>query len=120
MQRMFLLLACLALVGCRSAYYSAWETLGKHKRDLLRDDVKHVRDDQQAAAEQFKDALTRLKEITGFSGGDLEKIYDRLNNDYKVSETKANAVRDRIRKVEQVSGDLFKEWENESATIQTP
>ena len=53
MQRMFLLLACLALVGCRSAYYSAWETLGKHKRDLLRDDVKHVRDDQQAAAEQF-------------------------------------------------------------------
>ena len=120
MQRISLLLVCLALVGCRSTYYSVWEKLGKQKRDLLRDNVQQVRDDQQAAAEQFKDALTRLKEITGFSGGDLEKIYDHLNDDYKRSDTKANAVRDRIRKVEQVAGDLFKEWEDESATIQSP
>ena len=114
------MLLCLLCVGCRSTYYSVWETLGKHKRDLLRDNVEKVRDDQQAAAEQFKDALTRLKELTGFQGGDLEKIYNRLNDDYKRSETKATAVRNRIRDVEQVANDLFKEWEQESASIQNP
>jgi len=117
---MSFLLLCLLLVGCRSTYYSVWETFGKHKRDLLRDNVEQVRDDQQAAAEQFKDALTRLKELTGFKGGDLEKIYDRLNADYKSSEAKAATVRDRIHKVEQVAGDLFKEWEQEIGSIQNP
>jgi hypothetical protein len=120
MQRMSFLLLCLLLVGCRSTYYSVWETFGKHKRDLLRDNVEQVRDDQQAAAEQFKDALTRLKELTGFKGADLEEIYDRLNEDYKRSDAKAATVRDRVRKVEQVAGDLFKEWEQEIGSIQNP
>jgi outer membrane murein-binding lipoprotein Lpp len=120
MQKVVLLVLCLAFVGCRSTYYSVWEKFGKHKRDLLRDNVEQVRDDQQAAAEQFKDALTRLKELTGFKGGDLEKIYDRLNSDYKASEAKASTVRDHIRKVEQVAGDLFKEWEQEIGQIQSP
>ena len=121
MQRVFtVVLVCLVCLGCRSTYYSVWEKLGKHKRDLLRDNVEKVRDDQQAAAEQFKDALTRLKELTGFQGGDLEKIYDRLNDDYKRSDAKATAVRNRIREVEQVASDLFKEWEQETATIQSP
>src|SRR5688572_26797488 len=117
MQRLVLLVLCLAVVGCRSTYYSVWEKFGKHKRDLLRDNVEQVRDDQQAAAEQFKDALTRLKELTGFKGGDLEKIYDRLNTDYKASEAKANTVTERIGKVEQVAADLFKEWEQEIGSI---
>ena len=120
MRTISLLLLCVICVGCRSTYYSVWEKLGKHKRDLLRDNVEEVRDNQQAAAEQFKDALTRLKEITGFQGGDLEKIYNRLNDDYKRSEEKATAVRDRIRKVETVASDLFKEWEQEGASIQNP
>ena len=120
MQRLALLLLCFAVVGCRSTYYSVWEKFGKHKRDLLRDNVEQVRDDQQAAAEQFKDVLTRLKELTGFKGGDLEKIYDRLNADYKASESKAETVRDRIRKVEQVAADLFREWDQEIGTIQNP
>ncbi|HKQ36584.1 MAG TPA: DUF2959 family protein, partial [Verrucomicrobiae bacterium] len=120
MRTISLVLLCLLCVGCRSTYYSVWEKLGKHKRDLLKDNVQKVRDDQQAAAEQFKDALTRLKEITGFQGGDLEKIYDRLNDDYKRSDAKATAVRNRIREVEQVANDLFKEWEQESSTIKSP
>jgi len=120
MQRISFLLLCLLCVGCRSTYYSVWETLGKHKRDLLRDNVEKVRDDQKAAAEQFKDALTRLKELTGFQGGDLEKVYNRLNDDYKRSDSKATAVHNRIRDVERVAGDLFKEWEQESGTIQNP
>lgn len=110
---------CLFCLGCSNVYYSAWEKLGKHKRDLLRDRVEQVRDGQQDAAEQFKDALAQLKELTGFKGGHLEKIYDRLNGEYKQSEAKANAVTDRIRKVEQVAADLFKEWEQEIGSIQS-
>ena len=115
-----LVVALFCVTGCRSTYYSAWETLGKHKRDLLKDNVEKVRDDQQEAAEQFKDALTRLKELYGFQGGDLEKIYNRLNADYERSRDQAETVSDRIRKVEQIASDLFKEWEQEIGSIQSP
>lgn len=110
----------VCLSGCRGAYYSAWEKFGKHKRDLLKDNVEKVRNDQQEAAEQFKDALTRLKELYGFQGGDLEKVYNRLNADYQRSNQQAETVRNRIGKVEQIAGDLFKEWETEIASIQSP
>ena len=65
---------CLALVsGCRSTYYAAWEKFGVYKRDLLKKKVVAARDEQKAAGEQFKDALTRLKELYGYDGGKLEK-----------------------------------------------
>ena len=115
-----LIIALICVTGCRSAYYSAWEKFGKHKRDLLKDNVEKVRNDQQEAAEQFKDALTRLKELYGFQGGDLEKIYNRLNSDYQRSNQQAETVRSRIRNVEQIASDLFKEWETEMASIQSP
>jgi SMC interacting uncharacterized protein involved in chromosome segregation len=112
---------CLLIsTGCRSTYYSAWETLGKHKRDLLKDNVEKVRDDQEAAAEQFKDALTRLRELYQLEGGDLEKTYDRLRADFDRSNSRAEAVRERIRKVEQISADLFSEWAEEAKTITNP
>ncbi len=117
---LLVLLALLCLTGCRSTYYATWEKFGKHKRDLLKDNVQKARDDQQEAAEQFKDALTRLKELYGFKGGDLEKIYNRLNSDYERSRDLAETVRERIRKVEQVSADLFKEWDQEIGSIQSP
>jgi len=84
-RRSILALAFLALwwsSGCQTAYYSTWEKFGKYKRDLLKDRVEEARDDQKKATEQFKDALTRLKEMYGFHGGDLDKTYDRLKSDY--------------------------------------
>jgi len=116
-----LLLAFLVnLTGCRSAYYATWEKLGKEKRDLLKDNVEKVRDNQQAAADQFKDALTRLRELYHFEGGDLEKMYDRLKSEYDRSAARADAVRTRIRKVEQISADLFAEWDKEAQGISNP
>src|SRR3954449_2629000 len=56
----------LGLAGCKGAYYSAWEKVGVYKRDLLKKKIEAARDDQKAAGEQFKDALTRLKEMYGF------------------------------------------------------
>lgn len=114
------LLAIMTATACRSTYYAAWEKLGKYKRDLLKENVQKVRDDQQAATEQFKDALTRLRELYHFEGGDLEKMYNRLKAEYDRSTSRATAVHERIQKVEQISSDLFAEWDKEAQTISNP
>lgn len=106
-------LSLLLLVGCSSAYYSAYEKFGVYKRDLLKKRVLAARDDQKEAGQQFKDALTRIKELYGFQGGDLEKVYDSLKSDYDRSNTKAEDVRKRVKEVESVATDLFAEWEKE-------
>ncbi|MGN6552812.1 MAG: DUF2959 domain-containing protein [Verrucomicrobiota bacterium] len=116
------LLLCAVAVGsgCRSAYYSAYEKFGVYKRDLLKKDVVAARDDQKEASEQFKDALTRLKELYGFSGGNLEKAYNGLQSEYDDCAAKAEDVHKRIRSVETVAGDLFAEWDKEIQEISTP
>lgn len=110
----------LPLVGCKSAYYGTYEKFGVYKRDLLKKRVIAARDDQQQASEQFKDALTKLKEVYGFEGGNLEKAYRELDSEYKQSQDRANAVKKRITDVETVGADLFKEWEQEIKQITTP
>ncbi len=110
----------LHLVGCSSTYYAAYEKFGVYKRDLLKKRVLSARDGQKQAQEQFKDALTRLKEITGFSGGELEKAYNSLKGEYDDCASQAETVHKRIRDVESVASDLFAEWEKENAQIGTP
>ena len=112
-----LLVALIFSIGCRSAVYSTYEKFGIHKRDLLKDAVEAARDDQEEASEQFKDALTRIKELYRFEGGNLEKTYNAPKRDFDRSERKAEDVRDRIDKVEMVAGDLFAEWERELKDI---
>ncbi|MDD3181168.1 MAG: DUF2959 domain-containing protein [Opitutaceae bacterium] len=118
-----LIAVCLVLMGCQSIYYSAWEKLGVEKRELLRKRVVAARDEQKEAGEQFKDAMTRLKEITGFDGGKLEKAYSELKGDFDGCTSRSEAVRKRIKDMETVAEDLFAEWEKEigqysSATLQ--
>ncbi len=112
-----LLLALLLSCGCRSAYYSTMETFGVHKRDLLKKNVVAARDDEKAAGQQFTNALTRLKELYGFQGGDVEKTYNALNREYERSVERANAVHKRVKEVETVAADLFVEWEKEIQQI---
>ncbi len=108
------------LLGCSNVYYAAWEKVGKHKRDLLRDNIEAVQKEQQEAGEQFKDALTRLKELTGFKGGDLEDAYNKLRDDYEKCEKKAEAVKRRIRKIDSIASDLFDEWSSEIDSMSSP
>jgi hypothetical protein len=110
-------ISVLLLAGCRSTYYSTMEKFGVYKRDLLKKKVVAARDDQQAAAEQFKDALTRIKELYAFQGGDLEKVYNSLSKDYDRSRSRAEAVHKRVKDVETVAEDLFVEWEKEIKEI---
>src|SRR4051812_30513420 len=112
-----LVLAVISMTACRSAYYSAWEKFGVYKRDLLKKKVVAARDDQKAASEQFKDALTRMKEMYGFQGGNLEKTYESLKSDYDRCAARAEDVHKRVRDVETVAQDLFSEWEKEIGEI---
>ncbi len=105
-----------ALCGCQSTYYAAWEKLGKHKRDLLRDYVQDASKEQQKAKVEFKDALTRLKEITGFDGGKLEEACRLVEKDHKRCSNRAASIGSRVKDIEDVSAALFKEWEQEITT----
>ena len=133
-QRLTFLTFLLALVviptGCttvgnaaksayRSAYYATVETFGVHKRDILKKKVVQARDEQTEAEEEFKDALTKLKEIYAFDGGNLEKQYKELNSKYESAAERAADVKERIQSIETVADDLFKEWEAELDEIKT-
>lgn len=109
----------LSVAGCSTVYYAAYEKVGIYKRDLLKKSVVAARDDQKQAQEQFKDALTRLKEITKFDGGGAEKAYNSLKSDYDSCSKRADAVHKRVREVETVSSDMFAEWEKENDQITT-
>jgi hypothetical protein len=103
----------LATAGCKSAYYNTWEKLGWAKRDILVDRVKDARDDQEEAKKQFKTTLERFQELTNFQGGDLEAMYKKLNGEYEDSVGAAEDVSKRIKAVESVANDMFKEWQDE-------
>jgi hypothetical protein len=107
------LLLIPALAACQSAYYEAAEKVGYHKRDILVDRVEDSRDAQLDAEEQFQSALEQLSALTNFDGGDLEKMYNRVSDEYEDAEEAAAEVRERIDGVEDVADALFREWEEE-------
>ncbi len=113
--RIFLTLALLSLSACSSMYYSALENVGIPKRELMIHRVEKARDTQEDTKEQFKSALTQFTEVTNFNGGDLEAIYNKLNDEYEDSISQAELVRKRISDIEDVSEALFEEWEEEIA-----
>jgi hypothetical protein len=106
-------IAALSLSACNSVYYAAWEKLGYEKRDLLKSAVKAARGEQKEAGEEFQDALTQLKKLTNYHGGNLETAYNRFKGEYDDCEAQATAVRSQIREVDTVAHDLFREWEKE-------
>jgi len=110
----------LLLVSCTSTYYRALETVGIEKRDILVDRIDDARGAQTDAKEQFSSALEQYRSVIDFDGGDLEKVYDRLNAEYKRSDNRAKAVRERIDRVEKVAEDLFEEWEDEIDAYSDP
>jgi len=108
-----ILLSCLALAACQSAYYGTMEKLGVHKRDILVDRVEKARDSQDEAKEQFASALDRFRHVVGTPDTPLSEKYDTLKEELDRSEEKAAQVRDRIEQVEDVAEALFDEWEEE-------
>ncbi|MCA8897760.1 MAG: DUF2959 domain-containing protein, partial [Hyphomonas sp.] len=94
--------------------------LGYEKRDLLVERVMDVAKSQEAAKEQFADALEAFRSVVSVDGGDLEKEYDKLSAAYDRSDEKAQKVRDRIKDMKGVSRDLFVEWQKELSEYSDP
>jgi hypothetical protein len=107
--------------GCastRKAYYNAWENFGGYaKRERLVDNVKEARQEQVEAKEQFVSTLEEFKSVVNFEGGDLEKVFNKLDKEYQQADKQAAVVRDKITGVKRVSAALFTEWKGEIAEI---
>ena len=112
--RALALVATAALLGgCETAYYSAMESVGIPKRDILASRVVAARDAQQDAKEEITDALTEFGRVVSYEGGDLEARYRKLAAQLQDGEDAAETVRSRIRDVESVAEALFAEWQQE-------
>ncbi|MFV0338333.1 MAG: DUF2959 family protein [Chthoniobacterales bacterium] len=106
----------VGLFGCSTIYDAALGKLGFEKRELLVSRVKGARKAQVAAKEQFSSALDEFLAVTNYQGedaGNLEKIYRRVDAEYKASVKRADAVRSQNDNVERTGRALFKEWNKE-------
>jgi hypothetical protein len=108
------------LTGCQSVYYATMEKFGVEKRDLLKRAVVNARDEQKEAQVEFKDALTRMKEMYGAQGSALESKYGKLKSDLDSCTAQAGDVRKRINDMDKVANDLFVEWEKEIGQFSNP
>ena len=108
-----LIVFALLLSGCHSTYYKAMRTLGKEKRDILVQRIKDAKKDQDQTKQKLQTTMESFQALTGFKGGSLEKSYKRLNSDYESAASQADKLHDKIQSIDQVSNDLFKEWQGE-------
>lgn len=109
----FAIVALVFLAGCQSAYYSAMEKVGVHKRDIMLDRVEDAQTAQQDAQQQFTSALEQLSQLINYDGGDLATQYELVNEQYLASKASAEVVTARIEAIESVADALFDEWSDE-------
>lgn len=116
-------LALVALLpsGCQTVYNTTLEKVfGYEKRELLKKAVTKLRGEQETAKEEFKDAMTRLKELYAFKGGELETVYGKLKGSYDDAVSRADAVHQRIENMEDIAKSMFAEWEKELQQYSNP
>jgi outer membrane murein-binding lipoprotein Lpp len=114
-----MIVAGLAVAGCTSTGIAIREQFGQAKREQLVSRVKEAQTAQENAKEQFATTMEEFKALTGFDGGDLEKVYSKLEREYERSKSRADTVRDRIRSVDAVSNAMFREWRGELAQYES-
>ncbi|MEA9978514.1 MULTISPECIES: DUF2959 domain-containing protein [unclassified Pseudomonas] len=103
----------IALSGCQSAYFAAMDKAGIPKRQMLAGRIEDAREAQKDTSKHLSSALESYRRVVHFDGGDLEKRYDVLNDDYQASVKSADAIHQRIDSVENVANALFDEWNAE-------
>jgi hypothetical protein len=111
--QLFCVISTLMLVSCQSAYYSAMEKVGTHKRDILIDRVEKATSSQEEAKEEFISALEQLSNLIAFDGGELQTQYELSKESYESSHEAAEEVSARIDAIEDVAEALFDEWRDE-------
>lgn len=97
----------------RNFYYTARESIGEHKRDIVVYQVEQACSSLQETRNEFEDALGKFRSLVNVNESALEHKYNLLNRQYQFCRSKSDSVTDRIRAIEEVSHALFAEWENE-------
>jgi hypothetical protein len=117
----FMISTVILLAGCQAAiqdaYFDMWEKIGFEKREILVDRVEDAQESQQEAQQEFASALEEFSTLINFDGGELEDVYNDLNDRYEDSKASAEKVSNHINKVESVADSLFREWEAELLDI---
>jgi Protein of unknown function (DUF2959) len=113
LQKIFTLITPFFSKKFKNAYYTAKESIGEHKRDIMVREVEQVCVDLQHTRDEFEDALTRFKNVVTVNETPLEQRYNLLNRQYQFCRSKSDVVSNRIKAIEGVSEALFLEWENE-------
>lgn len=101
------------IVGCQSAYYSAMEKVGTHKREILIDRIEQTTDSQNDAKEEFISALEQLSTLINFDGKELQQQFELSKEHFESSKEAADKISQKIDDIEHVAGALFDEWQNE-------
>jgi hypothetical protein len=97
----------------RNFYYTARESIGEHKRDIVVYQVEQACASLQETRNEFEDALGKFRTLVNVNESTLEHKYNLLNRQYQFCLAKSDAVSARILAIEEVSHALFAEWENE-------
>ena len=97
----------------RMVYYSARESIGEHKREIVVYQVEQACISLQETRDEFEDALERFKNLVCVNETGLEHKYNLLNRQYQFCCSKSDAVSNRIRAIQEISEALFVEWESE-------
>ncbi|MGZ5045098.1 MAG: DUF2959 domain-containing protein [Methylobacter sp.] len=97
----------------RTFIYSARESIGEHKRDIVVAHVEQACVGLRETKNEFEDALEKFKTLVCVNETALDHKYNLLNRQYQFCCAKSDSVSNRIRAIEQVSDALFKEWESE-------
>ncbi|MFA5260764.1 MAG: DUF2959 family protein [Candidatus Omnitrophota bacterium] len=107
--------------GCQTVYNTTMEKVfGYEKRQLLTKAVASLRKDEQKAQQEFKDAMTQLKELYGFQGDKLEDTYNKFKAAYDDATSQSDVVHNRIQNMENIAGSMFSEWEKEIKQYSNP
>lgn len=115
------LFSLLLTTGCTSIYNATMENVfGYEKRELFKESVTALQSEQKDAQKEFQDALTRLKQLYGFQGGELESVYEKVKDAYDRCDGEAKAVHTRIGKMEDLAQSMFNEWEKEIGQYSNP
>ncbi|MDD5461374.1 MAG: DUF2959 domain-containing protein [Methylococcales bacterium] len=101
------------LKAFRTVCYSARESIGEHKRDIVVYKVEQTCISLNETRNEFEDALKQFKNLVCVTETSLEHRYNQLNRQYQFCRSKSETVSARIRAIEEVSEALFAEWENE-------
>ncbi|MDB4307612.1 DUF2959 domain-containing protein [Akkermansiaceae bacterium] len=96
------------------------DKFGYEKRHILVDRVKSAKSSQIEAKDQFASALDEFIAVSNYKGGDLEKMYRKVEKAYDKSVDRSDEVRDKNDKVAATGKALFKEWKKEIKEYSDP